>query len=100
MKSLRGRLIADIIPLSHERESGLIIVDRKGLSIRAKVVDVGDDSMSVTGRKLTSPAKVGEIIHFKRYKPMLHNQDGTSGHRAGLITVWWEDIIAVEVEEN
>ncbi len=98
MKSLRGRLIAEIIALSHERASGIVVIDRKNISTRAKVIDVGADSVSMTGRVLTSPAKVNDIIYFKQFTPMLHGKDGSESHKSGLITVWWEDIIAVDVQ--
>ena len=94
LKSLRGRLIGNLIPIGGARESGIIVVDRKGITTKAEVVAVGNDSMSVKGKKLKSPAKIGDIIYFRQHTSKTHKA-GMEGHRKGLMTIWWEDIILV-----
>lgn len=96
LQSLRGRLIADIISKNEEvRESGLIIIDRKSTSMRAKVISVGQSSQSINGKAINSPAKEGDIIHFRGYSSKIHQGD-KNGLKKGLVTVWFEDVIGVE----
>ena len=97
LKAMKGRLIAEIINDNESvRESGIIIIDRKDVPVRAKVLSVGKDSYDKHLKKpLESPAKVGDIIHFKKYKPHFHQMDA-HGTKEGIVTVWWSDIVAVE----
>lgn len=97
LKALRGRLIAEIIPTNEsDRKSGLIIINRKDIPVRATVTQVGEPSFDrFAKKKLYFPAKPGDIIHFKKYKPHFHDPD-KEGTRKGTTTVWWSDIVAIE----
>ena len=77
MKCLRGRCIIKLYPPSHVRQSGLIILARKDVSARGLVLSVGGDSMNVKGKPIKAPCKCGDIVHFKKYKPMYFDMTPT-----------------------
>ena len=94
-KSLRGRVIVEIIPLSHTRKSGLVILNRKEISNRGKVLSVGDNSQTAKGKPILAPCKEGQVIHYKKYKPMF--QEFTQeGMKKGICSIWFEDIVCIE----
>lgn len=96
IKALRGRVIAEIISENEKTSSGgILIINRTAVSLRAKVLGVGADSVHRNGSPLKSPAKTGDIVHFKKYTPMAHRQD-REGYKEGKVTIWWDDIVAVE----
>jgi len=96
MKPLRGRLLAELIPQDGMlRDSGLLLINRKDIATKARVTALGDDSMSTKGKRLTSPAFIGDIVHFKQYKPMTHTKT-KEGRKTGLVTIWFMDIILIE----
>lgn len=91
---LRGRLIAEIIPCNYSTPSGLLIVDRKNVSSRGKVLAIGKESMSVNSKAILPPCKAGDIVYYKKYKPMYHDYS-KDGMQKGTCTIWWEDILAI-----
>jgi len=96
MKPLRGRIIVDIIPTSHIRPSGIVILDRKEVSAKGKVISVGADSMNAKRKPILAPCKLGDICHYKRFVPMFHGPD-EKDMKEGLVTIWFEDLNAYEV---
>ena len=98
MIPLRGRLIAELNPGSHTRKSGLVVINDKEIAKKATVLSVGADSVSVKGKKLVPPAKVGDVIHFREYKALGHGA-GVDALKQGKVTIWWEDIILVETND-
>ena len=97
---LRGRLIAEIIPENEKILSGgLIIIDRKSISSKAKVLSIGKPTQMKNNKAMKSPASINDIVHFKKYTPMAQSS-GTEGYRHGNVTIWWDDIIAVEKKKN
>ena len=78
MKPLRGRLIAKIIPTSHTRPSGFIILDRKDVSDKGRVLAVGATSMDRKHKPIYAPCALGDIVYFKKYTPMVHQIDNKS----------------------
>lgn len=92
IKSPKGRIIVDIIPCSHTRASGLVIVDRKNISEKGVVVSVGADSMTAKGKPIKAPCSVGDVAYFRKYQPMFHTYT-TDGMRKGLCTLWFEDCL-------
>jgi len=95
LKALKGRVIVDIIPLSHTRDSGLLIIDRKEVSSKGKVISVGAESMTVKQKPIIAPCKKGDTIHFKKFTPMFHD-NSVEGMKKGRVTLFWEDITAIE----
>ena len=94
MIPLRGRLIASLIPQTHTRPSGLVVVNRKDIADKARVVAIGAESLTVKHKPLKAPCAVGDIIYFKKYTAMTQSKD-TASLKKGLVTLFWDDIIAV-----
>ena len=99
MQSLKGRIIVDILPCSHTRASGLIVVDRKNVSEKGVVVSVGADSMTAKGKPIKAPCAVGDTVYFRKYQPMFHNYT-TEGMRKGLATIWFEDVLVIQTKQE
>jgi len=97
MQALRGRVIVDIIPTSHIRPSGIILLDRKEVASKGKVISVGADSMNAKRKPILAPCKIGDICHYKKYVPGFHKPE-EKDMKEGLATIWFEDITAVETE--
>lgn len=95
LKALKGRVIAEIIPSEHTRDSGIVIIDRKGISCRATVLAVGKDWTDSKGKTHTTTIKAGDIIHFKKYAVTIHGGD-KEGLKRGKVTAFWDDVVAVE----
>lgn len=98
MIPLRGRLIAELIPLSGMSQGGLHLIDRKNIPVKGKVIKIGKDSESVSGKTIKPPCDVGDIIYFKKYTNMAHKSN-TDGYRGGTCTLWFHDVIVVESEK-
>lgn len=95
LKCLRGRVICEIIPTSHTRPSGILILDRKEISAKGRVIAVGKESMNIKLKPILPCCVPNDIIHFKKYVPKYHDP-GEKGMKEGLATLFWEDITAVE----
>lgn len=95
MKSLRGRIIVDIIPCGRTTDWGFEILDRKNVSERGVVVSVGADSMTAKGKPIKAPCAAGDTVYFRKHQPMFHTYT-TEGMRKGLCTIWFEDCLVVK----
>ena len=94
MSCLRGRIIVDLTPQSHIRESGLVILDRKNTASCGKVIAIGAPSEDIKHRPIKPPCAVGQTVYFKRNKPKFF-KEGQQGQREGLCMVWFYDVISV-----
>lgn len=90
LKPLNGRIIAEVISDAKRLDSGLYIADKvKEYPHRAKVISVGGHFRSKKGKIWKSPAKKGDIIHFKRWK-----QDSLKSR----FDIWGRDLIVLDFD--
>jgi len=94
IKALRGRVVAKLKSEGgYNRPSGIYIPKSKDIPLKAEVMSVGDTSMTRNGEIKYSETAIGDIIHFKKYRPMFYNDA-----KSGMISVWWDDILMVETK--
>lgn len=94
-KATRGCVIADVLPMNEQLTSGLLIINRKEIPIKALVLSVGS---SYVERKKTiePPCKEGDVIYFKRYSSKSFDGYGTGYLKGGKAKIAFKDIIALE----
>ena len=93
-EALRGKIIAELIDPAVVA-GGIIVVARKEDAFRARVLSVGGPQRA--GKRLFNPpCKPGDIIYFKRGKPVSLEHYGQGGLKKGKFMIYFDEVVGVE----